>query len=183
MRNGNVLNNRIYRLYRYAIYLLLFTRAIRKAFCRRLYRHFVALRCFATPWLRLQDAMIMEMVLPTYIHAGRFSCETENRPQECTSELQPPMYLGASCIMCKTSTWLTFAALQSCKHVDLLALTISYTAALVFWSRLSLIFSYFLYYKRVLYPNCFLTATEFYLFVIFLSATQNVCKYTHTEIM
>ena len=30
MRNGNVLNNRIYRLYRYAIYLLLFTRAIRK---------------------------------------------------------------------------------------------------------------------------------------------------------
>ena len=28
-----------------------------------------------------------EMALPTYIHAGRFSCETEKSPQECMSEL------------------------------------------------------------------------------------------------
>lgn len=35
--------------------------------------------------MRLQDAMLMEMALPTYIHAGKFSCETENHPQECTS--------------------------------------------------------------------------------------------------
>ena len=28
-----------------------------------------------------------EMALPTYIHAGRSSCETEKSPQECTSEL------------------------------------------------------------------------------------------------
>ena len=37
--------------------------------------------------LRLQDTMLMEMALPTYIHAGRFSCEHEICPQECTSEL------------------------------------------------------------------------------------------------
>ena len=28
-----------------------------------------------------------EMALPSYIHAGRFSCEHEICPQECTSEL------------------------------------------------------------------------------------------------
>ena len=38
-------------------------------------------------WLRLQDAMLIFLALSTYIHAGRFSCETEKSPQECTSEL------------------------------------------------------------------------------------------------
>ena len=28
-----------------------------------------------------------KMALPSYIHAGRFSCEHEICPQECTSEL------------------------------------------------------------------------------------------------
>ena len=37
-------------------------------------------------FLRLQDAMLIEMALPSYIHAGRFSCEHEIYPQECTSE-------------------------------------------------------------------------------------------------
>ena len=28
------------------------------------------------------------LALPSHIHAGRFSCETEKSPQECASELQ-----------------------------------------------------------------------------------------------
>ena len=65
-----MLNNRIYRLYRYAIYLLLFTRAIRKAFCRRLYRHFVALRCCAAHWLRPKDTMLIDWrSRPTFMQA------------------------------------------------------------------------------------------------------------------
>ena len=45
-----------------------------------------AFRCFAVLWLRLQDAMLMEMALPSHIHAGRFSCETEKSPQEYACE-------------------------------------------------------------------------------------------------
>ena len=48
---------------------------------------FSAFRCCAALWLRLQDAMLMEMALPSSIHAGRFSCEHEIGPQEWTSEL------------------------------------------------------------------------------------------------
>ena len=56
-------------------------------------RHFVALRCFKCvckthcSFVASARRNAHEMALPTYIHAGRFSCETENRPQECTSEL------------------------------------------------------------------------------------------------
>ena len=50
-------------------------------------RAFSAFRCFAALWLRLQDAMLMEMALPSHIHAGRFSCEHEICPQEYASEL------------------------------------------------------------------------------------------------
>ena len=47
--------------------------------------------------MRLQDAMLIVasegrdahfLALPSHIHAGRFSCETEKSPQECASELQ-----------------------------------------------------------------------------------------------
>jgi len=38
-------------------------------------------------WLRLKDAMLMEMALPSHIHAGRFSCKAEKSQQEYASEL------------------------------------------------------------------------------------------------
>ena len=40
-----------------------------------------------------------EMALPSYIHAGRFSCEHEICPQECTSELdskRATLFTGSS---------------------------------------------------------------------------------------
>ena len=45
------------------------------------------LRGFLLLVMRLQDAMLIFLALPTYIPAGRFSGETEKSPQECTSEL------------------------------------------------------------------------------------------------
>ena len=62
-------------------------RAIREAFCRRLYRAFSAFCCFAAPLLRLQDAMLIFVALSTYIHANRFSCKHEICSQKYTSEL------------------------------------------------------------------------------------------------
>ena len=67
--------------------LLQFTRAIRKTATSWLSAASNASVRRIAHLLRLQDAMLMEMALTSYIHAGRFSCETENRPQECTSEL------------------------------------------------------------------------------------------------
>ena len=56
------------------MHTLQFTRAIRK----------IALSALSAA---SQLMFAHEMALPSYIHAGRFSCEHEICPQECTSEL------------------------------------------------------------------------------------------------
>ena len=63
--------------------MLQFTCAIRKVFCRRLYRTFGAERLIVASERR--DAH--KTVLPTYIHTGSISCKHENFLYECTSEL------------------------------------------------------------------------------------------------
>ena len=67
--------------------LLLFTRAIRKIALSALSAASNASVRRNALWLRLQDAMLMEMALSSHIHAGRFSCEHEICPQEYACEL------------------------------------------------------------------------------------------------
>ena len=55
-----------------------------RPFAKSCFQHSQLLR---SSFLRLQDAMLIEMALTSYIHAGRFSCEHEIYLQECTSEL------------------------------------------------------------------------------------------------
>ena len=57
-----------------------FSRAIRKAFCRRLYRTFGALRCFAANFAH-------KMALRSCRHTGRFSCKPEICPYDGMAEL------------------------------------------------------------------------------------------------
>ena len=45
---------------------------------------FSAFRCCAALWLRLQDAMLMEMALPSSIHAGRLLLFTDHIPRSLT---------------------------------------------------------------------------------------------------